>query len=678
MVGIISFYRDVSLSTSAFTPISGDVLEGALALLEDETDGYAIDATTYDSVTAASYVGGPVGGTVATIDTGTPSNDLSNVPLDASNLVNSGTSPKMVHNASSPYVRWSAHNQLLRSEEFDDATAWTKGDTTITADNTTAPDGNTTADLLTCGTAGNDQVIQDVTSIASREYTFSVYLKKGNHDWVRLVYFVAASPTTDFCRGWFDLTNGVVGSATIGGTATSSSVSIESVGSGWYRCSLTGNLGNQTVNKIQVSSVTADAVTTRVNNGTRYQWGAQFNRGPIATPYLATTTAARIGIPLSYDAAAAQYGMLVEPAATNVLLRSQEFDNASWVENNVAAISAGSETAPDGTATAETITSSSGTAAHLVYQSVVISASTTYAHSYYVKKGTHRYIAIDLQGAVNHYACAVFDLDGGGSTATETSVGASSGTIVSTSQEAIGNGWYRLNVSASAAGTNQTMWIGFASAATGNSFSTQGQISWNAAGTETFHVWGAQLELGSVATSYIPTLGSTVTRAADNVTATTTTFPFSATLGNINASIGPRLANNATANRIFRLDANATNDNEIIQVLYITGDTPDSFGCDVFDGAVQQVTSGTTKTGSVSTSGNKVSLSWAANDFSILADGGTEVNDTSATLPTVTRLRLGASDATASRELNGHIYSLSYFPLNKTEAEMIAKQALLT
>jgi hypothetical protein len=80
----------------------------------------------------------------------------------------------------------------------------------------------------------------------------------------------------------------------------------------------------------------------------------------------------------------------------------------------------------------------------------------------------------------------------------------------------------------------------------------------------------------------------------------------------------------------------------------------------------------------VSTSGNKVSLSWAANDFSILADGGTEVNDTSATLPTVTRLRLGASDATASRELNGHIYSLSYFPLNKTEAEMIAKQALLT
>jgi hypothetical protein len=78
------------------------VLAGALLLLSGETDGFAIDATTYPP-------------TVAVIDTGTPANNLSNVDFEASNLTNSGTSPKMVHHASSPYVRWSPHNMFLNS-----------------------------------------------------------------------------------------------------------------------------------------------------------------------------------------------------------------------------------------------------------------------------------------------------------------------------------------------------------------------------------------------------------------------------------------------------------------------------------------------------------------------------------------------------------------------------------
>jgi hypothetical protein len=75
---------------------------GALGLLSGESDGFAIDSTTYPA-------------TVAVIDTGTPANNLSNVGLDAANLVQSGTSPKMVHWNSSPYVRWTPHNLFLNS-----------------------------------------------------------------------------------------------------------------------------------------------------------------------------------------------------------------------------------------------------------------------------------------------------------------------------------------------------------------------------------------------------------------------------------------------------------------------------------------------------------------------------------------------------------------------------------
>ena len=74
-------------------------------------------------------------------------------------------------------IKWAGHNLLTNSESFD-ASAWTKaaGVTTVTANAIAAPNGTTTADLITSG-SGDGSVYQSVTLVAGVTYTFSVWLK---------------------------------------------------------------------------------------------------------------------------------------------------------------------------------------------------------------------------------------------------------------------------------------------------------------------------------------------------------------------------------------------------------------------------------------------------------------------------------------------------------------------
>lgn len=161
-----------------------------------------------------------------------------------------------------------ANNLILRSEEFDNS-SWNKLVGTVTANAAVAPDGTTTADQLTHGTAIN--VYQVPTTSNGVDYIFSCYLKKSGSVNNCDIYMYQLS-TGFISQATFNLDNGTIVSQTYGTGAT-----ITSVGSGWYRCTVHG------------TTIGATNTSFGVYNSTEvYAWGAQINT-PTLTDYIKTT-----------------------------------------------------------------------------------------------------------------------------------------------------------------------------------------------------------------------------------------------------------------------------------------------------------------------------------------------------------------------------------------------------
>lgn len=201
----------------------------------------------------------------------------------ASNVVTEATGPAIPDATLRGYLAEGTRtNIVLRSEEFNDA-SWTVIDTTVTADNAVAPNGRTVAELVTEGSAGTAQLYQAITISASTQYTESIYIKRGNHDWVRVLFTTSGNQVYMFVN----LNTGVIGTTGANGTATYVNSSIQSVGNGWYRVTLTGTQPS-TDGFVQILSATADGNSTRVNGATHYLWGAQLEQASFASSYIPT------------------------------------------------------------------------------------------------------------------------------------------------------------------------------------------------------------------------------------------------------------------------------------------------------------------------------------------------------------------------------------------------------
>jgi hypothetical protein len=377
----------------------------------------------------------------------------------------------------------------------------------------------------------------------------------------------------------------------------------------------------------------------------------------------AATLVSASTIRTEYNAAGTAQGIRIEEARTNICLQSEDF-TTTWANSNSTETS-NSIAAPDGTTTADTITASAGNAVHGIFQSGPVgTTAVNYAVSVFVKKGTHRYVALSCNHAAEDFVCAVFDLDGVTGAATETDVGTTSGTIASTSQTSMGNGWYRLVVVGSWTGTGKTPSIGFATAATGNSFGTFGNITFNAAGTETFYLWGAQVELGSFATSYIKTVAATVTRAADQISLATSAFPWSATAGSVICAYN-QLEPLAAERTIWTIGQAAASNFRFV----LRNDTADPYFYVVDSGATQAgIDAGTAAANVV----NKSAVAWAANDFAHSFNGGAAGTDGAGTIPNVDTLYLAFSARVQERN-TVYIRTFCYRPRRITNANVVTE-----
>jgi len=216
------------------------------------------------------------------------------------------------------------------------------------------------------------------------------------------------------------------------------------------------------------------------------------------------------GVPrLDYPLGGAVNGcpsLLVEPAATNLILQSEDF-MTTWGLSNVTR-TANQATSPDNTLTADriSITSNGG----FIRQLFTTTNSTTYTASCFVKNDAvasgDTFIfyfnnaksapdAAEANVTININAGTITTASGGGQISS-----------VSSGIENYGNGWYRvrLTFTLGASGGSANSSIGFTAPTA----------------TRTFYAWGAQFEANSAVTSYIPTTTLAITRGEDRITKT--------------------------------------------------------------------------------------------------------------------------------------------------------------
>lgn len=190
--------------------------------------------------------------------------------------------------ANKPYLTRSdsLENRLLYSEDFSQAAIWSKGETTVSANATTAPNGTATADKLqeTDPTADHN-ITQNHEVVKGASYTYSIYAKKGERNHIRLRPSNDGFPDSHYA--FFNLDTGAVGSVVGAGIAAS----IESAGDGWYKCSVAITADASHASAYVQISISTDGSTLNydgtVGSGV-YLWGAHFAR--TGKGYITTTT----------------------------------------------------------------------------------------------------------------------------------------------------------------------------------------------------------------------------------------------------------------------------------------------------------------------------------------------------------------------------------------------------
>jgi hypothetical protein len=297
--------------------------------------------------------------------------------------------------------------------------------------------------------------------------------------------------------------------------------------------------------------------------------------------------------------------ILVEPQRTNLFSYSEQFDNASWTKLD-SSISSNATISPDGTTTADKLIENSSTANHLI-QKAVVAINSSYSFSVYAKKAERNWIVLRGVNAAFQNVKAWFNIDAG---TVGTLENGATGTITS-----VGNGWYKCTMIIPTFSTGFEFRV---SLSTGN-----GVDSYLGNGTSGAYIWGAQLEAGSYATSYIPTVASSVTRNADVISKT-----------GISTLIGQ------TEGTMF-LDVNVTKDGSGYYPLgTLIGATSSIYiGINTFitTGNIYAEIRNTTQQALISSSINsgrcKIALAYKANDIALYINGNLIGTDTSATIP---------------------------------------------
>ena len=165
-------------------------------------------------------------------------------------------------------------NILLQSNQFD--TTWILSSSIDLTSGQIGVGGSNNAWLLKRNSTGS-RYVQQSLSLSSAKYSYSVYLKAESTNWA----FIWSYDGSASVNAYFDLENGVVGQT--GGALDSTN--IESVGNGWYRCTL---IYTQATDLIRIYPAYSNGnISTGTDNGIYIQY-AQIEQGSYPTSYIPT------------------------------------------------------------------------------------------------------------------------------------------------------------------------------------------------------------------------------------------------------------------------------------------------------------------------------------------------------------------------------------------------------
>lgn len=181
-------------------------------------------------------------------------------------------------------------NKFPNSEDFTNG-SWGKTGITVTADATTAPDGNLTADKIIASTASTSYIFSRGSSTISLglDYNLSVYVKASEYSRFRILSSISGSQQrVDINLNTQVVTNNLFSNNPV----------ITDVGNGWYRCSITitSGISGSTSNGLVVYLLdnSGNVTFTGDNTSGMFFWGAQMVQASSVQSYRATTATSTI------------------------------------------------------------------------------------------------------------------------------------------------------------------------------------------------------------------------------------------------------------------------------------------------------------------------------------------------------------------------------------------------
>jgi hypothetical protein len=414
-------------------------------------------------------------------------------------------------------------NLLGFSEDFSNA-AWGKSNIKAFGSGSIsnailAPNELQTADFLVPETSNSTHRVQCIVSLpTSTPVKYSLYAKAGGYDKIGI---------------WDYATTGAYASFQLAGAGNvldfgigASNPTIIALSNGWYRISFSSTGSASTGFAVQILSpsyTTSSVSVSWAADGISgiYLWGAQLSDSASLDTYVpnygaAPTAAAYYGPRLDYDPVTlAAKGLLVEEQRVNRIRYSRTLQTTSSYWGNLASgtantITIDNATGPDGLSTSASLitfnTAVTGAGTYSVWRHTLsTTANGTYTFSVWLKAGTTSSVYLRFS-------------DGGGNRANTLCTLTSS--------------WQRFTVTGATVASITTI---------GCDIGADGNAGGQTLTAGTVYAYGAQLELGDFATSYIPN-GDAIagaTRNADVASVSTQAFPYSASESTIVASASP-------------------------------------------------------------------------------------------------------------------------------------------